>query len=410
MAAISTPLWRSPLFVWIKSNLLNGEDYFRLGSLYPNYSGSSWPIGIALKRDPDTGADPASLIIDGYFDSHVKGAFRLPWRHSGLHIGTTARQSAANFTIENIGRWNGEPDRFTDISSALSQRRVNFSGGQSKQLYAITPFCIIAQRWIEYDDPAEPSSITDTYLSLFYTFDTFLQESLAREAFRAGHSIDTIVAAYQHSYANTNPIDAIPQDPADFALSRLVGPTLPWDDIRTTSDTVNRPNRMGGTSANRPRYYRERLASCRLQAHLMVGVAVALHGLASFQQGEPSSPLVQVSTSPPTQDMLAGFWLRHLFGSYDYASQCDALLVSLAHRYGRPPLSDRAGQPVPASLHPRSSAELGIALTSSPMWGGRDEPNPLDLYRWFLFDTPLDDDSILAWERKVARLVNSGER
>ena len=380
------PSWTTPLFPWIKSQRLDGETYFRNGSRYPDYDSSSWPLGIGLGRDPVTGADPNTVVIDGMFDYHVKNAFRLPWRYSRLRIETPSRRSAANFAVENIGHWNGDASRFAEIIAALSERASELRAEKVQVSFALTPFCIIAQRWTRSADAAEPDSVVDTHLAFFYTFATFLQESLAFEAYRGGHSAEAIAAAYQHIYSNAWPVDAIPADPAQFALAKLSRSSLPWDDIRTTAQTEGLPNRIGGYFANRPRVFREKLFYSRLQAHLTVAIAAACRGLASFDAPQMRSPLLQSIGAPPGQEMLASAWLRHVFGSYDYAAECDALLATLARHYGSAPVVGQHGRPAPEFLYPRTSAEQSIAFTNPPMWGGRDEPEGIDAHRWFLFE------------------------
>jgi len=76
-----------------------------------------------------------------------------------------------------------------------------------KTIFALKPFCIIAQRWARADTHGEPARILDTNLLVFYTFETFIQESLAFAARRRSISADTVIAAYEHVYSNTWPPD-----------------------------------------------------------------------------------------------------------------------------------------------------------------------------------------------------------
>jgi hypothetical protein len=204
--------WRSPLNVWLKSEYLESENYFRSGCS-SDYEGASWPLGVKFVPDPKLDQD-LSVLIDGKFDYAVRKAFSLPWHHSKLRIAGPYHASGATFVIRNIGRWREEPWRFDELTAVLTDRTFDFAIGSVQQLYALTPFCIIAQRWL--DDPVVTlsSNVVDCYILLFYSFETFLQECLAFGAHQQGVSAEHIIESYQHLYSHAIvPSDVIPADP-----------------------------------------------------------------------------------------------------------------------------------------------------------------------------------------------------
>ena len=99
------PIWRSTLSVWLKSEYLDHENYFRLNSAYAEYEGSSWPLGLGLPPDPATGLRTAGLVIDAILNEDVQRAWQLPWHYSRLRIEIPPRRSGANFVIRNVGHW-----------------------------------------------------------------------------------------------------------------------------------------------------------------------------------------------------------------------------------------------------------------------------------------------------------------
>jgi hypothetical protein len=378
--------WRTPVSVWLKSEYLDSESYFRSGC-GRDYEGASWPLGVKFVADPKLDQD-LSVLIDGKFDAAVRRAFSLPWHYSKLRIAGPYRPSGANFVIRNIGHWRGEPWRFDELKAVLTDRTFEFGIGSVQHLYALTPFCIIAQRWL--DDPVITLSnyAVDCYILLFYSFETFIQECLAFDAHQQCFPADRIIGAYQHVYAHAlRPSDVISTDPRMLNLARLTSRELPWDDIVTTRGQGRLPNRSWGHPDARMRAQREALFERRMEAHLMVAIAAACCGLQAFA-GRPSA-LVRTMEAPPTSEQLAPLWLRHVLGDYDHGTT-----LSPSH----------SGLQTPGIMEPRTEAELSIGNAASPL-ARRHQPEAFDRRRWQgLFETTIENHSVAQWRERLSQL------
>jgi hypothetical protein len=399
------PIWKMPLYVWLKSEFLDGNDALRFETVGDEFHGASWPLGLELNPDGRLRPDPRFLVIDLAFDGNVKSAWQLPRLATKLRIETPDPRAEANFVISNAGRWNQEASRFHDICRGLTHQLRGYRYVRMHKAYALTPFCIIGQQWVEsLDDAPEPfrdiSEIRHTDIVLFYTFETFIQECLAVEGRAKGLDRDVIAGQYQHIYTNSWPPDVIATNPAQLALTRLVNPSLDWEEIRTTAATANRPTRSRGAPGSMPRILRENLFRLRLQTHLMVAVAAALRGLKAFSERRARSELVHPIESLPDMNSLAPFWLRHALGACDHAKECHALLANLAQCYGNDAGFQRLVDEG-SFLEPHTAAERSIAMTPTIGYGTMVLSADCDIRRWALFDSWLDDTSMLAWIDKV---------
>jgi hypothetical protein len=392
------PTWQSPICVWVKSKYLDIDSYFSSGGDYPEMDGASWPLGIPLTWERQTDADPRVSVIDGAFDYHVKNAWKLPWQYSTLTIQTPPRRSMTNFTIRNIGYWNRDPAKFAQLMRLLHDRRFEFPGaGTVRKAFAITPFCVLSQHWLE--EPAGTEPIVDTYLIFFYTFETFLQESLALEAHRNGVDAGKIASSYEHIYTHARrPPDVVLEDPSNLVMTSLAGSSPVWDEIRATKSSKDA--RRGQTDHARAllRKIRRTLFELRLQTHLMVGIAAACRGISRFEREGSSSKLTTTMEHPPTVSDLAPFWLRHLLGCYDHADECEAMLISLAKQYGTRLISGADNKLRPQSIQARTVAEESIATARGPLLDSADEPGIGSSCRE-IFATFLDDESLLRWRQ-----------
>jgi hypothetical protein len=401
------PIWRSTLMVWLKSEYLDHENYFRLNSAYAEYEGASWPLGLGLPPDPATGLLTEVLVIDAVFNEDVKRAWQLPWHYSKLRIEIPPRRSGANFVIRNVGHWNGDAGRFQDIMAPVTIPKRSAREAVVEKIYALSPFCVIAQSWIDDRRPQRFSGIVETDIVLFYTFETFIQECLALEAFRKGIEIEKIIASYDHVYSNVWRPEAIPSRPEEFRLSGLVGSSFDWSQILTTAKSMElaRQDKQGFPM----RALRAQLYHFRRQTHLMVAIAAACHGLRALDRVDTRTPLVELMQSPPTHGQLASSWLRHMLGGYDHAAECTRLLVHLAKRYGIDLAPGDVGLFLStAERLPRTAAEHSVASFRGV---GRHGPQTHDRYRWALFDSSLEDDSLLSWREKLTRFASaSSER
>jgi hypothetical protein len=138
----------------------------------------------------------------------------------------------------------------------------------------------------------------------------------------------------------------------------------------------------------------------------MVAIAVACQGLANFALGRVRSALVRTSERPPDIEALAPHWLGHMTGSYDHAAECADLLQGLARHYGQDLSEKLRGVPIPPHRNPSDPVESSIAATRDFLWGCTIN-EPIDAYRWNLFDASLDDESVIRWGRNAVRTVDS---
>ncbi len=376
------PIWRSQIKVWVKSECLDGEDYLRTGR--PEYDGSSWPLGLTLARGSELGGPPDFLLLDSWFDRHVKNALKLPWQCSKLEFAMPRRRYEVNFTVRNVGHWQEDQRHLANVRPVLADRRFD---RQLKKSYALTPFCIIGQAYAD-------SEIADNQILMFYTFETFIQECLALEAYNKGVASQAIIDSYQNVYCNASPPEATPNDPAQFGMAKLAAPSIDWDQIITRTPWIDGRNRPDEVVHNLRRF----LFFHRLQTHLMVAIAASCHGIAGFERAP--SPLVRSTATPPVAQELAPFWLSHMLGGYDYAAECERLLTGLAIRYGHQVSIGERGVDW-TNMHPaRNDTERSIVATLST---GLEEPNAMapDFFRWGLFEIGLDDASLQDWREKV---------
>ena len=142
----------------------------------------------------------------------------------------------------------------------------------------------------------------------------------------------------------------------------------------------------------------------------MVAIAAALHGVATFINGHAHSALVRTSTTPPSLDALAPHWLGHGLGDYDHAAACTGLLESLAAHYGQALTGEPLrGMPMPPYRSPRDEIEFGIVAAGSAAFA-RDcmVVDPVDTFRWNLFEPALDDDAVIGWSQSTYRWLSGG--
>ena len=363
---IPAQLWLPSPQIWLKSEILDLRSELRFGVDPPDYDSTSWPL---RKRKS---LRQYSLSIDHQFDWNVRNAWFLPWQFSHMRLEPCERRSMANFVVRHVGHWNGDGERYGAVLSALTRPLRTMHGRPVRQLFALTPFSIIAQQFCDGASPQVDGEIVHTEIWFFYTFESFIQEALARNAHAGGVVPDTIVSAYEHVYTNTRPDAALLRDPIDLRLAALTTPDFSWAGIRNHM-LPQSLERVGGTTEDRPLKLRETLFHCRLQAHLMVAIAAACHGIASFQHAAYSSPLVAPLPSTPTIDDLAPFWLRHLFGVNDHGAACMRLLASLTRRNGLDVKLAADGSIIP-HMHPiRTEAEESVAFSIAPLFGQREE-------------------------------------
>jgi hypothetical protein len=397
---------KSPVTVWLRSTFVDSERYLRFGR-HVEFEGASWPLGIQFALDKWIERDTHKLerlrvalhdeilfpIIDNAFDEHARAAWQLPWWHSRVYISPRNRRSAANFVMVNVGDWLKGRPRYDDIKLLLEHHRPSIGGaGMIREIYALTPFCIIVQQDIEDSEHAIFDGVFHTYIVSFYTFETFVQECLVLEAMRKGIAPDSIVTAYEHVYCNSSAIpEAVPTNLAELELAKLVGLPVDWSAIRTTASG----------SSTIPQARRRGLFQLRLQTHLTIAIAVACHGIRAFTEVGAGSPLVRPASSLPAIDDLAPFWLRHMMGAYDYAAEGERLLANVARRYGTNLALDRFGVLTAEPLPPRNSAELAVMGSGTPILRNRADPQAADRLRWPLFEFSLDNESLLNWQRAV---------
>jgi hypothetical protein len=413
--ASPTPVWRYPLLVWVQSEFLQTENYFRLGGRCPEFEGASWPLGTRLFSGPECRAADRLIevnILDAEFNDRVLEAWQLPWHHSHLLIDTPPRRDSANFVIRNVGHWHKDPQRYDDIASLVSSR--NPAGAQSvstKVTYALTPFCLIAQYRLNdlaRDNPG--GSIAYTDLISFYTFESYVQECLASDAFRKGIDPVKIINSYDHVYCNSRPsVDALPWGVADLRLISLAGVRPGSLEFGKATQNVMSPLHAAAATDADARSIRVTLFELRLGLHLMVAIAAACCGLDVFRQNSKACPLVHIRDMPPPPDQLAGPWLGHVLGMYDHSAACQQLLATLADQHGLKLIHGPKGLedvflpkfegPEPKFTNPRTAAEREIATTPLRVSRERGRQEAFDRFRWRVFEPSLDSESIERWHR-----------
>jgi hypothetical protein len=397
-----SPIWKSPVTVWLRSTYLDSERYLRLG-IHGDFEGASWPLGIQFALDHFE-RDSYKLerlrvalqyeivwpTIDNAFDSHARMAWQLPWLHSRIYLYPRNRRSNANFVMVNIGDWPKGRIRYDEIKLLLGNERLGSGvAGTIREIYALTPFSVIVQHEIE---DFRPYNIFHTYIVSFYTFETFIQECLVRDAMRKGIAQGRILAAYEHVYCNSSAIpEAVPTDVAELELAKLVELPVDWSTIRITKSRS-----LTGAQARR-----RSLFQLRLQTHLMVAIAAACHGIRAFTEPGAGSPLVRPAGSLPDIDDLAPFWLRHMMGAYDHAAEAERLLANVARRYGTNLAPDRFGLLTAEPLVPRASPELALIGGAPPILRRGGDRQAADRLRASPFEFSLDDESLLDWQRTL---------
>jgi hypothetical protein len=396
------PLINDAVRVWLSSEFVSPTEYFRFDPPVAVYESGGWPLGVQLGNTPDERI-AMSAMRDGYFDWDVACALKLPWRYAGLRFRPPHRREDVNLWIRHVGRWDGEPHRLAEIVAGLARLpKGRPPGYKYHALYALTPFSIIGQTWCERD-PSEPAFVLDTTIAFFYTFETLIQECFIADARRAGASSADIIASYEHRYANTRAQpNLMLRDPTKLKLARYANPSIDWDSIRAVlGNDTGGSTRPGWEARSR----REFLFISRLQTHLMVAIAVACQGLANFASGRVRSALVSTCDKSPQVEALAPHWLGHMIGSYDHAAECADMLQSLARHYGQSLSENLRGVPIPPTHVPKDPFEWRIKATSDSL-SGCTIVDPIDAYRWNLFDASLDDASVVDWSRDAIERVD----
>jgi hypothetical protein len=399
----SVPLIDGAARVWLSSEFVDPSAYFRFDPPVAVYEGAGWPLGVQLGRNSEERV-AMSGMHDGYFDGDVARALTLPRRYTGLGFRPPPRRDMANLWIRHVGRWDGEPHRLAEIVAGLARLpKDRHPTYKYHALYALTPFSIIGQTWCERGS-SEPAFVVDTTIAFFYTFETLIQECFIADARRA--STADIVAAYEHRYANVRAQpNLLLRDPTKLKLARYANPSIDWDSIRATPE-----NSIGGSGLPgwEARMQREFLFVSRVETHLMVAIAAACQGLANFASGSVRSALVRTMDAPPNTEALAPHWLGHMTGSYDHAAECTDLLRSLACYYEQDLSSEQLrGVPIPPFRFPHDAVEWSRVVARRYI-DGCTTGDAFDAYRWNLFNTSLDDASVIRWGRDAFKWVETG--
>lgn len=387
------PLWLPMLQIWLKSESLDVRNELRFEPGPSDYDSSNWQL---RKFESWRGFRPP---FDDSFDWNFRNALVLPRAFSHMRIEPCYRRSMANFVVRHVGHWNGDGERYGAVLSALSRPLRTVAGRPVRQVFALTPFSIIAQQFRDGAGPEDGGEIAHTEILFFYTFENFIQEALAQNAYTGGTATDTIVSAYEHVYTNTQPSTVLLRDPAGLRLAAHTT-DFSWTGIRNHM-LPRSLERSGGTAEDWPLNLRELLFQCRLQAHLMVAIAAACHGIASFQHAAYASPLVAPLRSVPTIGDLAPSWLRHLFGAYDQADACMRLLESLARYHGEDVRLDPMGSIISEDRGAKRTGAAESIGSVIPPFGHDDMAEGWDTFRFGIFDTAIDDGAVAAWYQDV---------
>jgi hypothetical protein len=391
-----TGFWKTPLQVWLTSEYLDNSNSRRFGAVPAIFEKPTWPLRLRIGGS-DIQTQVASEIIDTGFDHDVNCGWQLPLRFSRLRLGVSdfAGKGYLKWTIRCVGRWPRGEDRFSDLSWAFND---DDPFAWKKQVpintaYALTPFSIITQRWIEDEDDSSRAELLFCDIAFFYTFETFIQECLALDLPRSGIDRSKIVDSYEHIYCNSRPRpEFVCVDPSDLQLSRLCETKIGWQDILDLK--YDGPSRQFQD-------VRLQLFKVRRQCHLMVAITAACLGIPSLALAKAPSGAVQISRTPFARSDLASHWLKHMMGELDYPSECERLLVRLAEQYGNQVSVNSRGITEPPSFAVRNAVEQSVCSAIPSLVLSREEPEAYGRYRWALFDTSLDDQSIDDWQQKI---------
>ncbi|MGY3452533.1 hypothetical protein [Bradyrhizobium sp. USDA 4353] len=394
----SAPRFDRDVRVWLSSEFIDPSEYVRFAPSPPIYEAARWPLGVMPGQTSEERAVMAGMR-DGDFDWQVSCALQLPHRYSGLGFGPPPRRDRADLWIRHVGHWNGAKERLAEIIASLGRPPAKRHPAWSYHThYALTPFAIIGQTWCQ-PDAATAAFMVDTTIAFFYGGDSLIQECLITEGMKAGAARADLLAAYDHRYsrvAGSSPV--LVDDPSTLPLRRYGPPAADWTNLALPTLTTFRDERGSDREA---RDCREFLFVSRLQTHLMVAIAAACHGLATFASGQVRSPLVRVLDTPPALSTLKPHWLGHVLGDYDHATACADLLESLAGFYEQDLTSDHLrGMPIPPCRSLSDPIQQAIIATRPHHWGCTVE-DAIDAFRWNLFDVGIDDASVMRWTREA---------
>jgi hypothetical protein len=399
----AAPHWTRRLNVWLKSEFLDNSNFARFGAEPVVFEQPSWPLGLRVRNDRtgDMTVEAALAVIDTGFDHDVSCAWQLPLRYSRLTLGErfgAGSRDDLNWLIRSVGHWQKDEERHRQIAWGF-QDDGRFAWKSHRTVrtgYALTPFCTITQRWTEDHNDSSRAELLFCDIALFYTFETFIQECLALEAYRKGVNPADITAAYEHIYCNSRPRpELIRVNPAEFALYRLAGGHVDWQSILNLKHDDSDVNLIQSMRLN--------LFKTRRQCHLMAAIAAACIGIPALATSTNLSSAVQIGKTPFASDGLAAHWLKHMTGVMDYASECDSLLTVLATHCGNPVSLNYRGVPEPAPWLATTSVEEVVARETPPILLSAGEPEGYGRYRWALFDTNLDDQSLRKWRQKLKK-------
>jgi hypothetical protein len=393
--------WKSPLHVWLKSEYLDETNFARFGIHPAAFESPSWPLGLRVNSDGSggTASEVVTEIIDAGFDYDVNCAWQLPLRYSRLSLGARrgiGPRADLNWLIRGAGYWRADRERYCQVLCLFNEddRGLWRKYRAIKSGYALTPFCAITQRWTEESEDNSRGELLFCDIAFFYTFETFIQECLALDACRRGVDPVGIASRYEHSYSNLRPRpELILSNPDEFALSRLAEAPIDW---RSILDLRRDASDVGLVQSARLNLFK-----ARRQCHLMVAIAAACIGIPALASQESPSRIVQTAETPFAFDSLAPHWLKHVTGGLDYASECESLLTALAAQYGNALYVNRRGVPEPLPWLASTQAEEVVARETPPILLSRGEPEGYGRYRWALFDTSLDDQSIRDWQSRL---------
>jgi hypothetical protein len=392
----NTSHWKSPLQVWLTSEYLDNSNFRRFGAAPAMFEKPSWPLGLRIGGS-DIHTQVASEIIDTGFDHDVSCAWQLPLRYSRLKLGIRdfARKGDLNWSIRCVGRWAGDQDRFVDLTCTFNDDDPSAWKKRAaiNTTYALTPFSIITQRWIEGEDDSSHAELLYCDIAFFYTFETFIQECLSLDAHRSGIDSSKIVASYEHIYRNSRPRpEFVCIDPSHLRLSRLCETKIDWQDILDLK--YDGPLRHVQDA-------RLQLFKVRRQCHLMVAIAASCIGTPGLASAKAPSGAVQISRTPFAKNDLAAHWLKHVVGALDYPSECERLLVRLAEQYGNQVSVNSRGITEPSLFVARNLVEESVCFAIPSLVLSREEPEAYGRYRWALFDTSLDNQSVTDWRKII---------
>lgn len=215
------PLSLPMLQIWLKSELLDLHNELRFEPGPSDYDSSNWQL---RKFESWRGFRPP---FDDNFDWNFRNALILPRAFSHMRIEPCYRRSMANFVVRHIGHWKGDGERYGAMLSALDRPLRTMYGRPVRRAFALTPFCIIAQQFVDGANPQDGGEIAHTEILFFYTFESFIRRHWLKAPTATASSLTRSPAPTSMSTPTPGRTLSCSTTPRNCGLPRSRVPTSP---------------------------------------------------------------------------------------------------------------------------------------------------------------------------------------